>query len=318
MAYINPEDVYNRYAEDVIRRNETALAFKKQVKEYCDNIPLESVKKYVEDFYRQEAKYHGEPKVKTDDNDFAMFKKNIRYNVIIDNFAERPETLELKDSMVVARERSDEKALNEIVNRLYTHFYQEIKDKKLEEKVWKGKLVFKTMEIAGRKIIGEDFQTDFDPMRDKGNCTKAITVSLYRAADNFGLSLFPEKTEKENFAHPKDLAKELEQYVKTSESGELRDIPNIQKGDIVLLSNGKGEPRHAMMVSGFDEQGEPLLLGFTPTQKNVPMFERKADGTPRKGCVIDIHAFIADKVQAHNRAELSQIMFAHQNNQSVK
>lgn len=68
-----------------------------------------------------------------------------------------------------------------------------------------------------------------------------------------------------------------------------------------------------MMVSGYNEQGEPLLLGFSPTQKNVPMFASKRNNEPRKGMVIDVHSLIKDKVNEHNRTEISKMMFTQKN-----
>lgn len=316
MSQVNAEEMYNWYVQDVIKRNDTALAFKESCKAHCETMPLTDIKKFVEDFYILERKERGEPEKKTDDNDFEMFQKNIRVNVIIDNFAERPETLAAKDDLIEARESGDDKALNKIIDSLYTTFNKEISINKLEEKVWKNKLIFKATEIATRKIVNEDFSANFNPNLDHGSCTKGISVSLQRAADKFGVSLFPKDIDKENLVHPKNLAQQLENYQKTSESGLLRDIENIKSGDIVLLTRKNGTPGHAMMVSGFDEQGKPLLLGFSPTQKNVPMLESKKSAEPRKGVVIDIHAFITDKVQQHNREEIAKIMFSQQKNQT--
>lgn len=313
MAYINAEEMYQWYVDDVIHRNEAAHAYKKQCEKYCDTMPLENVQKFVKDFYELERAELGEPKKKTDDNDFEMFQKNIRVNVIFNNFADRPETKAVLNNLIAARENGNEKTLNEIVNGLYAHFNQEINEKKLEEKVWRDKLVYKFIEVATRKIVNQDFNTELDSQKDKGNCTKGITVSLERASEKFGISLFPPDFDKESLAHPKDIAREMQKYIKSSESRLLKDVSDVKAGDIVLLLNGKGEPRHAMMVSGFNELGEPLLLGFTSTDKNVQMFESKSSGEPRKGIVIDVHSFIKDKVNEHNRAELSQIMFGQKN-----
>lgn len=308
MTYINAEEMYKWYVEDVINRNEKALAFKKQCKKYSEELPLESIKKFVEEFYTQARQEQGIPKEKTEDNDFKLFQQNVRVNIIFNNFADRPETSAVKDRLIQARENKDDKALNEIIDGLYTTFNKEITTNKLEEKVWRNKLINKATEVAGKKIINEDFQADLAPEKDRGNCTKGITVSLHRAAEKFGLSLFKTNDDKENFSHPIDLARELETYTKTSDTGLLKDIKNIQVGDIVLLPNSKGHPKHAMMVSGFNEENEPLLLGFTSTQKNVPMLVPKGNGKPREGIVIDVHSFVVDKVQQHNRAEVKQVI----------
>ncbi len=315
MAYINAKEVYNKYVEDVINRNKSALEFQTQSKAFSDKLPLKSIKKFVEDFYKQERAEFGEPKIKTEDNDFETFEKNTRINIIIDNFGSRPETLAVKSKMIEARENKDDKALEQIVDKLYSTFSTEISEKKLEEKVWKNKLIYKTTEIANRKLIGKDFEAEFAPEKDRGNCTKGITVSIYRASEDVGLTIYQTNQDKENAAHPKTLAQELDTYTKSAESGLLKDIENIKVGDIVLISNHKGEPRHAMMVSSFNEQGDPLLVGFTPTQKDVPMLANK-QGEFRKGIIIDVKSFISDKVAEHNRAEISHIMSVQKKSQT--
>ncbi|MBO5039045.1 MAG: hypothetical protein J6C85_06310 [Alphaproteobacteria bacterium] len=313
MVQVNAEEMYNWYVEDVINRNEMVLAFKEQCKKQCETMPLENVKKFVKEFYELERKEQGEPEKKTDDNDFATFEKNTRLNIIINDFAERPETLALKDNIIAAMKTGNEQTLQEMVNVLYSHFAKEINEKKLEEEVWRNKLTNKATEIAVRKIVGEDFKAPLNPQKDRGNCTKAITVSLVGAEEKFKMSLFSKEMDKEILAQPKEIAKEMEKYVKSSESQELKDIKDIKKGDLVLLFNKRNEPHHAMMVSGYNEQGEPLLLGFSPTQKSVPMFESKRNKEPRKGIVIDVHSLIKDKVNEHNRAEISKMMFTQKN-----
>lgn len=271
MSQINAEEMYQWYIDDVIRRNDTAMAFKETCKAHCETIPLEKLKERVKDLYELERKELGKPERKNLDNDFELFQRNILYLVIGSNFRTHPEVAAMQDAIIAAEkkieETGDDRELNRIIDRLYPLFQKEIQENKLEEKVWKNKLVYKATEVANRKNIGEDFKAEFNPRLDHGNCTKGITVSIQRAAEKFSVSLFSENVDKENWAHPQSLAHLLKNYQKTSESGFLRDIQNIKAGDIVLLENTKGELKHAMMVSGFNEQGIPLLLGFDGTQK---------------------------------------------------
>lgn len=316
MTYVNSEDVYKWYVEDVVNRNNTAMEFKKQIKEFADKQPIDNIKEYVKQLYALERKELGERERKTYDNDFDTFKENIRVNVIFDNFTGRPETKEVEDSIKEAQKNKDFKTFSEIIDKLYSTFSTEIIEKKLEEKVWRNRLINKATEMAGHKLIAEDFEAEFDPLKVNGNCTKGITVSLYRATQKFGLPLYQTNQDKEDAAHPKTLAQAFAKYVKKAESGLLKDIEDIQIGDIVLLSNTKGELKHAMMVSSFNEQGEPLLLGFTSTQRNIQMFESKRNGDKRKGIIIDVKSFIHDRVEEHNRQEISQIMFGKQKTQT--
>lgn len=312
MAYINAGKMHNRYVEDVINHNNSAVEFKKQIKEFSEKMPIKEIKKYVKELYALERKEMGEPERKTDNNDFDTFKKAFRLNIIMNYFDSRPESLAEQGKIIAACKNNDDKTLNSIVDKLYSTFAKEISENKLEEKVWKKTLIEKATEIANRKLIGEDFEAEFDPKQDRGNCAKGITVSLYRAAKEFGLDIYQTNQDKENAAHPKTLAQELDKYVKKAESGLLKDIENIKVGDIIFLANSKGEAHHAMMVSSFDEQGNPRLLGFNPTQRNIPMFESKKNGDPRKGILIDVKSFVQDKVEAHNREEISQMIFGKQ------
>ncbi len=321
MSILNAEEMYQWYVNDVIKRNDRALAFKEACKAYCETMPLEKIKESVKNFYELERQELGEPEKKDLNNDFELYQRNILYPVIMGNFRTHPKVAAMEEAVIAAEEKiaenGDDKELNKIIADLYPLFQKEIQEKKLEEKVWKNKLVYKATEFANRKIIGEDFEAEFAPEKDHGNCTKGITVSLYRAAKEFGLPLYQTNQDKEIVAHPKTLANQLENYQKTSESGLLKDIPNIKAGDIILLPNSKGELKHAMMVSGFNEQGVPLLLGYDGTQKNIPMYDAK-DGTSRRGIALDVHAFIKDKVDEHNRKEIAQIIFLQQKSQSIK
>ncbi len=324
MAVINAEEIYNAYVEDVIRRNDALIKLQKECLELFAGKSAAEMLPLLEDIYKQESEYRApksekekedaENRTPTEDNDFNLFCDHIRSNIIWNNFQNRPEFLAAKEDIDNA---PNEETKHKIVNGLYPHFGKEMEDQKLEEKYIRKKLVDETIERMHRRIIGDSFFGEMNGFRDGGNCTKGITVSLLHVEQEFGVSLFSEKADNESLAHPKDLIKELKQYTQTSASGNLEDIENIRKGDIVLLFDGKGEPRHAMMVSGFDGQGKPLLLGFTPTQRNCPMYE-KASGKPRKGLVIDVHSFIADKVQVHNRQEFSQILLARKKFQTVK
>ena len=323
MAQLNAEEIYNRYVEDVIRRNDALIKLQKECHELFENKSAAEMLPLLEKIYKEDNEYlapktdeekeEAKNRTLTDNNDFNLFCKNIRPYTILINFDNHPEFLAIKEDIDKA---PNEEAKFKIVNSLYPRFSKEIAERKLEDKTIRRQLVFKTIEKMNRRMISDSFFGETNGFKDKGNCTKGITVSLLHIEQEYGISLFSEKTDKESLAHPKDLARELEKYVKSSESGLLSDIPNIQKGDIVLLLNGKGEPRHAIMVSGFDEQGTPLVLGFTGNMKNIPMFESKADGTPRKGIVLDIHSFIKDKVDEHNRTELAQIISAQKKSQS--
>ncbi|MCM1324033.1 MAG: hypothetical protein NC218_07715 [Acetobacter sp.] len=322
MSQVNAEEMYDWYVQDVIKRNDTLITFQEECRQLFSARTAEELLPILEKRYKEDNEYHmphtkEEPKKeqkttpKTDNNDFEMFQKNIRVNVIIDNFANHPETLAVKEDLIAARENGDDKALKEIIDGLYVTFGNEIASKKLEDKVVLDKLIEKSTEIFHRRTINDSFFNEVDSTKDKGNCTKGITVSLLHAEKEFGVSLFPDNLNKENLAHPKDLIHSLgAQYVKETPINELKP-EDLKLGNIIIFQNQskeKREYRHARMISGFNENGTPLLLEFSPTKNKEEMnLERTTICA-----IIDIHSFIADKVQQHNREELAQMMLVTQ------
>lgn len=160
--------------------------------------------------------------------------------------------------------------------------------------------------IETRKVVQEEFNTInkdnkniivFDEELDKGSCTKSITLSLYKLQEKYNLPLFANMENIDQLALPDEFIKLTgEKYLKNQQAEEFKNIEGgVNKGDIVFLSNSKGEPGHAMMCYGFNENNEPLLLGFNETTKDINAFYKKS-GNPREGFVFNMNSFIKDKI----------------------
>ena len=52
-----------------------------------------------------------------------------------------------------------------------------------------------------------------------------------------------------------------------------------------------------MMCHGFDENNEPLLLGFSGVDKDVKA-NKDRRGAPRKGIIIDVQSLIEDAIKS--------------------
>ena len=156
-----------------------------------------------------------------------------------------------------------------------------------------------------RKEFGDNIK--FKGEKDKGNCTKAITVSLYNLQKKFGLNIFPNLDDIEKIAHPKDLIEYLKPYVKEAPSGELKDIPDVKVGDIFIFTNGDNEPGHAMMCYEFNEEKEPLVLGFSNNANGYNGFYNafySDKSHPQKGRILDAWSLIKDAYhQKYNAKE---------------
>lgn len=251
---------------------------------------------------------YAKPKEKTAANDFELFEQQSKRDILYKHFTDAPEVAEIfadfnqnlnrlnpKEPEYQARQRLlKTKAFIEL-DRIYPKFELQIKEEGLLESYYKQILATRETEVFSRAFIAEEFkQTEFDGTRDKGNCTKGITISLLKMQKKYQIPLFDKKMDMEKIAHPQELKELLKPYVKTSESGFIKDCGSLKKGDIVMLAKEGSIPGHAMMCYDFNDKNEPLLLGPSTIAKNVAAYYTK-DKKPRRGIVIDIKSFIKDK-----------------------
>lgn len=174
---------------------------------------------------------------------------------------------------------------------------------------------------------------------EDGYCLKAITESLYQVVGKYGRPDFLPKNTPEN-GIPKTFLANLEQDKEISQCifknspnqtfNDLVENKKIAPGAIVIISNGKGEPHHAMFWTGKrDEKGEPLLIGFNgmgkDEEKDVNASFTK-DGNIRQMTVIDTSALLQSKlpdllmrkndIQGNNK-DLIRSSFSNPHNQKA-
>ena len=157
--------------------------------------------------------------------------------------------------------------------------------------------IFVSKKRLNRGRVGDSIA--FDKEKDVGNCTKSIAVSLYNLQKKYNIPLFQDIDSSslgaDSISHPDNLVPKLEKYVKKSDTGLLKDIEDIKVGDMIVLTRAGGNLGHVMMCHAMDKNNNPLLIGFSPTNKEVKAYEDK-NGVDRRGIVVDVKSFIRDKI----------------------
>lgn len=314
---LNPEKILDEYILDVIQRNNAMKEFQNSLVEQCKKHPIEDLKSRLKSNMDDERAYQ-----KIDDtnrkpyNDFSLLQKEIAREVIVNNYPEGKRIRKITKNIINNIDSSksfskEQKTLKkELVARLANlKLDKEVARRKdnpeyryYEKKTYISLLTQRLTNVYNRQVVQKEFNEinsankTFDPTKDKGSCTKSLTISLFKLQEKYGIPIFDELKNIEDIAHPKDLSQKLSKYVRTANTGNLEDL-NLKKGDIILLTRqSTKEPGHAMMCHGFDENNEPLLLGFSGVDKDVKA-NKDRRGDPRKGIIIDVNSLIKDSIK---------------------
>ena len=317
---LNQEKILDEYILDVIHRNNAMKEYQVSLKEKYNQMSLEEIKSLLKINMEEERAYLG---LKDDDrkpyNDFDLLQKEIPREVVMSHYKDTKKVKQINESAthqintinentaLLPEEKEERISLirNLVGLKLdieYKNHLQEIKDRGYEKEIYSNLLASREANVYNRQVVQEEFNANrkddlmlFDEERDFGSCTKSLTVSLYKLQEKYGIPIFDELKDIEEIAHPTNLSKKVQKYVKTSDTGNLEDL-EIKKGDIVLLTRlSTGKPGHAMMCHGFDENNEPLLLGFSSIDKEIKA-NKDRRGEARKGVVIDVQSLIKDAI----------------------
>ena len=309
------EEVYNSYVQEVIERNQSAIEQDKAISEEYKDMSVSELKAVIKELGIKEDKYKNKKGKKTGYSRYADFEKNEKSNAMKSCYFDKPEVREIIkkrttdiESIQARTDISEETkiyrkgVINQMANLKLEIMFDSLPLNQQEDTLKEFYIQCITQIKGGRdtrqvvqKELGKDIK--FDGNRDKGNCTKAITVSLYNLQKKFGLNIFPDLDDIEKIAHPKDLIEYLKPYVKEAPSGEIKDIPDIKVGDIFIFKNSDNEPKHAMMCHNFNEYNEPLVLGFSNNTRDyngARGISYAGEIHPRKGCIIDTWSLIRD------------------------
>lgn len=308
------EDLYERYIEDVINRNEKSLRYKEKRTNYWAGKPLDVLSNTLKQLMKEETEYR-----KQSDFDFSEFHNEAIRETILFRYGNHPDVKKINDAFFqqknnfVANFAGEElkqklnmlqKVLHQKADSLYPKFSDDIKKNGYLEEYYCRKIVYRETENKDRELIQKEFgKSSFDPERDNGNCAKGIVVSLHKMQKEHDIQLFPPSLDMEEIIHPSNLVNHFKSYTKQTESGFLKDVPEIKKGDIVILTSTTGTPTHAMMCHGNNSDGHPVLLGFSSTDKNLDALTDR-QGNPRRGMVIDVKGFVADKVNQQSKDKI--------------
>ena len=307
---LKPENLYEEYIEDVILRCQNAVNREEQEEEELKSLPIDILIKEFERTILEDEKY----RKSKNQSLLNSFKKRIIPRAYCYMFWDTKEIKELFNSrQTKLTQINEDKTLTEkqkqvkrgiidsytdiILENMFDKLPREDKEKCIQNYYAHLVSTFRADQDV-RKDVQKILEKDgtIDPTLDKGNCTKAIIASLIKLEKKYDIKIFKhlKKDGIENILHPKQLIEYLAPYVKRSETGNIKDIEDIKKGDICILSFGDGPPSHAMMCYDFNSKEEPLLLGYTPNTLNYNGFYQNISQTPHKGIVIDIQSLIND------------------------
>ena len=321
---LNADKLYQEYIEDVIARNNSAIDFENSLVDDNESLTVEELKEKAKSLITENNKYRklkSSPERKSNVvNNVQCFEDKLIYNAYCLMFWETKEIEEIRlfskkqveqinNNKEISKEEKTRrlKVLNEFIKLKTENKFEQLSPQKKEECLKK----YLTMYIAthqANKKVREDIQEflgyPVDTTLDKGNCTKAIILSLLKLEKKYDIKIFKnikDKKDIENILHPKQLVKTLKPYVKQSTTGIISDIEDIKVGDICLLSWGDNGVSHAMMCYDFDKDCKPLLLGFSSNTRNHPIRETQ------RGLIIDIKALIEDTCKGKSKLKNNKI-----------
>ena len=321
------DEIYNSYVQEVIERNQYAIEKDKTISIEYKDMPLKELKDIIKELCIKEDiyKYRERKGNKTGHSRYKTFECEEKYRAIRIYYYDKPEVSELIKKRMADRESIQARTdISEEDKRYKTGVVDQMANLKLEimfdslpinqqEEVLKDYYIKYISHIKGESDVRDNVRKEFGDNikfkgeKDKGNCTKAITVSLYNLQKKFGLNIFPNLDDIEKIAHPKDLIEYLKPYVKEAPSGELKDIPDVKVGDIFIFTNGDNEPGHAMMCYEFNDENEPLVLGFSSNTNGYNGFYNafySDKSHPQKGRILDAWSLIKDAYhQKYNAKE---------------
>ncbi|MBQ2882370.1 MAG: hypothetical protein IJE43_01135 [Alphaproteobacteria bacterium] len=319
------KEIYDSYVDEVKKLNQDAIENDKTISAEYKDIPLKELKDIIKELCIKEDKYKERKGNKTGHSRYKTFECEEKYRAMRSYYKDKPEVSKLIKKRMADRERIQARTdISEEYKRYKTGVVDQMVNLKLEimfdslpinqqEKVLKDYYIKYISQIKGERDVRDNVRKKFGDNikfkgeKDKGNCTKAITVSLYNLQEKFGLNIFPNLDDIEKIAHPKDLIEYLKPYVKEAPSGELKDIPDVKEGDIFIFTNDDNEPGHAMMCYEFNEEKEPLVLGFSNNAKGYNGFYNafySDKSHPQKGRILDAWSLVRDAYhQKYNAKE---------------
>ena len=318
MTNLNPEELYEEYIEDVTTRCQNAIDYEKKLQEELAQLPLDILMSEVCSLAVEEDKYR---KLKDKKSTIKKIKKKIHiwaYNSMFWNTKERQELFkfsknkekEIDNNKTLSKEEKENQkdVLDDYVGIKLQNLFDKLSSAEQQHCL--------TQYCAGciarmrsstyvrdivQQILGKD--TPIDSTMDKGNCTKALTSSLLKLEKKYDIKIFKNlrKRDIENILHPKELTEYLSPYIKKSETGFLKDIEDVKRGDIFLISWNEKPPQHAMMCYDFNKENDALLLGFSNNTINFNGFIQYDGITPLNGYIIDIKSLITDTIKGKNK-----------------
>ena len=324
---IQPTDLVEEYIQDIVARNTQMMDHRYSLFEGYMSMPLEEIKSRLRTTMAEDWAYRGfRDADRNPGNDFELLVNEVPKAIVGKYFGDNEDVRKTTEAFRKRKElikadpfTSDEekarkyKVAETLLGIKFRKFYDEhlpeIQAKGYEKEHFAQILAGKEAEFINRQIVQQEFNQNrsddniivFDEEKDKGCCTKSLTVSLYKLQEKYGLGIFDQLDDFEDIAHPIPLTEKLKKHIERPESGNLEDVEML-RGDIAFITTPDGTPRHAMLCYDFDEEThEPLLMGFSSIDTKIKA-NKNNYGESRRGIVLHVNSLIRE---AYNNLEKS-------------
>ena len=196
------EEVYNSYVQEVIERNQTAMEQDKVISEEYKDMSISELKAIIKELCIKEDKYKNRKGKKTGQSRYGYFLIEEKARAAIECYTPEVQVIIQKRNKDIDATKSraditdeDKSYIINTIRHMFVLKLEMIFDSlpiNQQEEVLKDYYIKYISQIKGdsdvrdnvRKEFGDNIK--FKGEKDKGNCTKAITVSLYNLQKKFG------------------------------------------------------------------------------------------------------------------------------------
>ncbi len=207
---------------DVVARNQAAM-------DYCDNRrafwqdkPVERLEERLKALFDETRAYRQfAPTDLTHSNDYAHFmqtisKRALQFDKVASAGYEFQLLQEERDDLLGShpdRVAQIEKIYCAKAHRIFTKLFTPRQQQEMKHNILRELVSRKEMEQHLLQQVTTEYAPHvFDGKRDRGNCTKSLTVSLYKLQKKYGIQLFPSHFDFENIIHPQELQSYFAKY----------------------------------------------------------------------------------------------------------
>ncbi len=318
---IDIDTLYEEYINDVTKRCIKAIKYEKKLFEELISLPLDELKERAKNIIITNNQYRRlnkiTPNTKNNVGIFeneviprayrSMFGESDKISKLFKSFCKKNKQIDEDRSITEEEKERRKQVVRQFYNLKTEELYNELPAQTKEECLKHFYASIISTQMTNEMIrdeVADIIKTPIDTTIDKGNCTKAIIASLLKLEKKYDIKILKRLTEKniESVLHPKQLSESLAHYIKKSKTGYIKDIEEVEIGDVFLQFWEENKPTHAMMCYDFDinDEGQeiPLLLGFSCNTKDCDGFYYYDGTTPQRGFILDVKKLLKDAIKS--------------------